>query len=149
MAAEVARAGSDGYSAMLLAVAQVALSVGLLSAAGLFVRNLSNLEHADVGFRRDHVLLVSLDPSRSGYSGQQLSYAYEELLDRLPSIPGVRSVTMSAPTPLSGAGASRFVAVEGHPERPEDRRYVSIELGRAEVLRNVRYAIARRPRLHV
>src|ERR1017187_3215301 len=57
-----------------LVVAQVALSVGMLSAAGLFIGHLSNLEHIDLGFRRDHVLLVTLDPARSGYSGEQLSH---------------------------------------------------------------------------
>ncbi|MGA3235522.1 MAG: ABC transporter permease [Bryobacteraceae bacterium] len=109
-----------------LVVAQVALSVGLLSAAGLFIGHLSNLEHIDLGFRRDHVLLLTLDPARSGYSPAQLSRAYRELLGHLEAIPGVRSATISGPGPLSGAGASRFVAVEGHPERPEDRRYISV-----------------------
>lgn len=109
-----------------LVVAQVALSVGMLSAAGLFIGHLSNLEHIDLGFRRDHVLLATLDPARSGYSGEQLSHSYQELLARLETIPGVRSATLSAPTPLSGAGASRLASVEGHAERPEDRRYISI-----------------------
>lgn len=109
-----------------LVVAQVALSVGLLSSAGLFIGYLSNLKHLDLGFHRDHVLLVSLDPARSGYSDERLSRAYQELLGRLEGIPGVRSATISAPTPISGAGASRFATVEGHPERPEDRRYISV-----------------------
>jgi predicted permease len=109
-----------------LVVAQVALSAVLLSAAGMFIRHLSNLEHLDLGFRRDHVLLVSLDPSRSGYTPERLSAGYLELLGRLEGIPGVRSVSLSAPTPLSGAGASRFATVEGHQERPEDRRYISV-----------------------
>jgi len=109
-----------------LMVVQVALSVVLLSAAGLFVRHLSNLQNLDLGFRRDHVLLVTLDPSRSGYSGETLSRGYEELLSRLERIPGVRSASLSAPTPISGAGASGFATVEGYQERPEDRRYISI-----------------------
>ncbi len=109
-----------------LVVAQVALSVGLLSAAGLFLRNLSNLERADLGFRRGDILLMTLDPARSGSSGEQLSFAYQDVLGRLETIPGVESATICAPTPLSGAGASRFVSVAGHPERPEDRRYVSV-----------------------
>jgi putative ABC transport system permease protein len=110
-----------------LVVAQVALSVGLLSAASLFIRHLSNLEHLDLGFRRDHVLLVTLDPGRSGYGDEPLSRAYQDLLARLEKIPGVRSAsTISGPGPLSGAGASRFVTVEGHAERPEDRRYISV-----------------------
>jgi predicted permease len=98
----------------------------LLSAAGLFVRHLSNLQHVDLGFRRDHVLLVTLDPSRSGYGGERLSRAYRELLDRLERIPGVRSVSLSGPTPLSGAGAAGFATAEGHQEGPEDRRYISV-----------------------
>jgi predicted permease len=109
-----------------LVVAQVALSVVLLSAAGLFVRHLSNLQHLDLGFRRDHVLLVTLDPARSGYEGERLLRAYLELLRRLEAIPGVRSATISGMGPLSGAGASSFATVEGHQEKPEERRYVSI-----------------------
>ncbi len=109
-----------------LVVTQVAFSVVLLSAAGLFVRHLSNLEHVNLGFRRDHVLLITLDPTHSGYKPEQLSRPYQELLTRLNTIPGVRSATVSAPTPISGAGASRFATVEGRAERPEDRRYLSI-----------------------
>src|ERR1700683_2764935 len=95
-------------------------------AAGLFIRNLSNLEHTDLGFRRDHVLLVTLDPARSGYSPEQLSRAYQELLGRLATIPGVRSATLSDGTPISGGAAVSFAIVEGYQERPEDRRYVFI-----------------------
>jgi putative ABC transport system permease protein len=109
-----------------LVVLQVALSVVLLSAAGLFVRHLSNLRNLDLGFERDSVLLVTLDPSRSGYERIQLSHLYQELLERLATIPGVRSATLSGVTPIEGPGASRFVNIEGHPERPEDRRYISL-----------------------
>ncbi|MDQ2839914.1 MAG: ABC transporter permease [Acidobacteriota bacterium] len=109
-----------------LVVTQVALSVVLLSAASLFVSHLSSLESVDLGFRCDHVLLVRLDPSDSGYKGEQLSRAYRDLLGRLETIPGVRSATICAASPISGAGASRFVTVEGHGERPEDRRYISL-----------------------
>ena len=126
---ETGRAGETKFRRLFgrsLVVAQVALSVVLLSAAGLFIRHLSNLEHVNLGFRRDHVLLVSLNPANSGYNGEQLSLAYQELLGRLQAIPGVRSATISAPTPLSGAGASGFATVEGYQERPEDRRYISI-----------------------
>jgi putative ABC transport system permease protein len=49
-----------------LVAGQVAVSVVLLSAAMQFIRHLSNLEHLDVGFQRDNLLLVSLDPERSG-----------------------------------------------------------------------------------
>lgn len=51
---------------------------------------------------------------------------YEQLLAHLEAIPGVRFATLCGPTPISGAGDSRFANVEGHPERPEDRRYLSV-----------------------
>jgi putative ABC transport system permease protein len=107
-----------------LVVAQVALSVVLLSAAGLFVRYLSNLENLDLGFRRDHVLLVTLDPARSGYSGERLSRAYQELLASLAGIPGVRAATLSAVTPISGAGAAENVTVEGYQAQPGEIRLI-------------------------
>jgi predicted permease len=109
-----------------LVAAQVALSVVLLSAAGLFIGHRWSLQRLDLGFRRDHVLLVTLDAARSGYSREQLAGPYRELLGRLEAIPGVRTATLSAGTPLSGAGASRFANVEGFPERPEDRRYLTL-----------------------
>ncbi len=109
-----------------LVATQVALSMVLLSSGGLFIAHLANLKGADLGFRRDGVLLVDLDPSRGGYEGQRLSGAYRELMERMGAIPGVRSASLSAPTPLHGAGASGFGTAEGFEERPEDRRWISI-----------------------
>ena len=110
----------------VLVVAQVALSVVMLSAAGLLVSHLSNLRNLNLGFDRESVLLVTLDPSRSGYERLRLSNLYRDLLGRLQAIPGVRNATVSGATPISGAGASRFVNVDGVVERAEDRRYVSL-----------------------
>jgi len=110
-----------------MVVAQVALSVGLVSAAGLFIGNLSNLEHTDLGFRRDHVLLVTLDAAGKEDSDEARTHTYLDLLAHFEKIPGVRSVaTLAGSGPLSGAGASRFITVDGHPERSEDRRYVFV-----------------------
>jgi putative ABC transport system permease protein len=72
------------------------------------------------------LLLVTLDPSKSGYQREQLFSPYRDLVGRLEGIPGVRSVTLSAVTPLSGAGASRFIRVEGFEESAEARRYVPL-----------------------
>ena len=109
-----------------LIVAQVALSVVLLSAAGLFVGHLSNLRNLDLGFDRHSVLLVTLNPQGSGYNRIQLSRLYRDLLQRLQAIPGVRSASLSGATPIEGAAASRFASVEGFQEKPEDRRYLML-----------------------
>jgi predicted permease len=108
-----------------LVVTQVAISVALLSAASLFVRHLSNLEHLDLGFRRDHVLLVDLNAASSGYDRERLSRAYQELLGRLEAIPGVRSATICAIIPTSGVGAMRTATVEGYQAKPGERRFLS------------------------
>ena len=107
-----------------LVIAQVALSIVLLAAAGLFVRHMYLLRNVGLGFQRESVLLVTLDPAGSGYQRSQLVPIYRQLLERLAAIPGVRSAALSAVTPVSGAGASRFIDVPGFSEKAEDRRRV-------------------------
>jgi predicted permease len=107
-----------------LVVAQVALSVVLLTATGLCVSHVSNLKNRDAGFERSSVLLVTLNPQGSGYNRARLSTLYRELLDRLHAIPGVRSATVCGVAPIDGGAASSFTTVEGYVERPEDRRRV-------------------------
>lgn len=106
-----------------LIVAQVAVSVVLLHAAALSAYYLSSLRNQDFGFDRTSLLLVTLDPANSGYRGEELFAPYQQLLSRLGEIPGVRSVSVSAVTPISGAGASRFIQVDGVDEDPNARRY--------------------------
>lgn len=105
-----------------LVTAQVALSLLLLSAGALFVQHLWDLEHTDLGFRSDHVLLVTVDSRQN----QRVPSQYHEVLERIERIPGVRAVGLAGPTPLSGAGASGFASVEGFEEKPADRRWTSI-----------------------
>jgi predicted permease len=106
-----------------LVTAQVALSIFLVTAAGAFLSHLTRLRNFDLGFRSDHVLLVTLDPSRSGYKPAQLAARYQELLARMEAIPQVRSASISGCTPLQGCGSGgAYLIVEGHVERPEDRQ---------------------------
>jgi predicted permease len=109
-----------------LVVAQVTLSVVLLSAAGLFVRHLSNLRNVDLGFDRDGVLLMTLAPRGDGSDRGEVVGLYRDLVGRLEAIPGASSATLSAITPIEGPAASRFVQVEGHQEAPESRRRVAL-----------------------
>ena len=124
-AARPTQARAARFFGKSLVAAQVALSVVVLSLAGVFTRHLADLRN-QLGFERDHLLLVSLDTTRGGYTAQQLSLLYQELLGRLEALPGVRSATLGSPTPISGAGAASFVNVEGYQQKPEDRRYVAL-----------------------
>ena len=109
-----------------LVVAQIALAIVLLSAAGLFTGDVLALRSRDLGFEPRSVLLVTLDPSRSGLAPAQLAPLYETLLSRLQSIPGVTAATLCAVSPIDPGQALRFVTVPGFQEAPEDRRYVSL-----------------------
>ncbi|MGA7409706.1 MAG: ABC transporter permease [Bryobacteraceae bacterium] len=110
-----------------LVTTQVALSIFLVTVAATFLSHLSRLRNLDLGFRSDHVLLVTLDPARSGYQGAQLAALYQQLLARLDTIPGVRSASITACAPLQGCGSgSRYLIAEGHVEPPKDRQRTSI-----------------------
>jgi predicted permease len=116
---------SRRFSGKCLVATQVALSVVLLSSAVQFIRHLSNLERLNLGFQRDRLLLVSLDPQDSGLEEEQLSRTYRELLVPLETIPGVRSVSLCRATPISGAGANRAVLVEGYESKAGEIRNVA------------------------
>jgi predicted permease len=100
-----------------LVASQVALSLVLMSSAALFVEYLSHLRNLNLGFERNHLLLVTLDFARSGYNAAQFSQLSQELLMRLNSIPGVSSASFSAMSPMEGPGSASFTSAEDHPEK--------------------------------
>jgi len=100
-----------------LVASQVALSLVLMSSAGLFVKYLSHLRNLNLGFERNNLLLVTLDFAHSGYDAAQFSRLSQELVMRLDAIPGVSSATFSSVSPMEGPGASSFAFAEDDPER--------------------------------
>ncbi len=100
-----------------LVASQVALSLVLMSSAALFVEYLSHLRNLNLGFERNHLLLVTLDFARSGYNAAQFSQLSQELVMRLDAIPGVSSTTFSDMSPMEGPGAASFASAEDHPEK--------------------------------
>jgi predicted permease len=103
-----------------LVVSQVALSVALLTSAALFVSYLSHLRSLDPGFRRDHLLLVTLDTDHTGYDAAQFARLSEQLIAELKTIPGVKSATLSSMSPMEGPGASASAFAQGHPDNPHN-----------------------------
>jgi len=95
----------------------VALSLVLMSSAGLFVGYLSHLRNLNLGFERNNLLLVTLDFAQSGYNAARFSRLSQELVMRLDAIPGVSSATFSDMSPMEGPGASSCVFAEDHPEK--------------------------------
>jgi predicted permease len=107
-----------------LVVLQVAVSLLLLIGAGLFVRSLSNLESLDPGFRRDRVLLVSINPQASGYQGQRLRDYYQRLLSKVSAWPEVRSASLANITPLEGSRWNSDIGIEGYEWKPNEKPYL-------------------------
>jgi predicted permease len=80
----------------LLVMSQIALSILLLVAAGLFSRTLVNLRGAPLGFNPRGILLLSLSPPQTLYADEKRTQMFRRVLDRLRNVPGVESATMSA-----------------------------------------------------
>ncbi len=103
-------------SARGLVAAQVALSLVLVSMAGLFVGYLSHLRN-DLGFERNNLLLVTLDFATATITLRNTRICLKNLRRQLNAIPGVSSATFSEMSPMEGPGASSFAAAEDHPEK--------------------------------
>jgi predicted permease len=85
----------------LLVMNQIALSLTLLFVASLFGRTLRNLQHVDLGFQRENIVILDIDPTGLGYRGQRLRTFYDQLMERARALPGVRAAALSAVTPMS------------------------------------------------
>lgn len=98
----------------LLVVGQVAVSLGLLICAGLFIRSLQQVQTADPGFETERLLTVSLDLESAGYDRIRGNLFYRQLLDEVENLPGVRSASLAASIPLTFSRTTFTVAVEGY-----------------------------------
>jgi predicted permease len=107
-----------------LVVIEVALSVVLLIGAGLMIRSLWKLQTIDPGFDQRNVLtLAVMVPKRQFTDPTQESQFFDEVLQRVRSLPGVESAGAVDNLPLVG-GSNQPIAAEGHPlvamsEQPE------------------------------
>jgi len=104
----------------LLVVSQVAISLLLLVAAGLFVRTLSNLQNIELGFTRENVLLFQLDARKAGHQDPETAAFYGDLRKKFGSLPGVRSASLSEDS-LIGAGTGLPLGVAGQPPDSHNR----------------------------
>lgn len=115
---------SGGKSARLwpraLVTAQVMLSLLLLVGAGLFLRTLRNLETQNYGFERSHLLLAEFNAGLVGYKPSQTPALYQQLLERLSALPGVKSVALAATPPISGGNWSSDIIIPGYTPAPKE-----------------------------
>jgi predicted permease len=128
---ETLKEGSRGSSARhqrlrsLLVVSEVAAALVLLAGAGLMLRTIWNLGGVKPGFKPDGVVTfsVGLSPANMSSSGRILQ-AFEQTVDRIQSVPGVKSAGVSSLIPLGGSDSEIPFYVNGRP-RPTSQSDMS------------------------
>ena len=104
-----------------LIVSAVAVAAVLLVGAGLLMQSLLRLEQVDPGFDPHRVLTFKVDLPYMRYSGARQTGFFEQAIQRLSHLPGVRSASAVLPLPLSGDEVAANFDVEGHPTSKAER----------------------------
>jgi predicted permease len=97
----------------LLVMSQIALSLVLLSAAGLFIRSSVRAARVEPGFRVSGEMLAEVDGSLAGYDETRSRETYRALVDRLQALPGVESVSLAATVPFGIISLGKSVQRSG------------------------------------
>ena len=106
----------------VLVATQIALSLGLLTTAGLFTRGAIEAGKADPGYRFDGQLLASVNASLAGYDDVRGRETFARMLDRLRAVPGVRAASIASVVAFAGFSEGERVLKVGSGEGPRDGR---------------------------
>jgi predicted permease len=96
-----------------LIVIQVALSLVLIAGALLFGRSLRNLMTLDRGFRSEGILVANLDLRRANLAPEGRAAVYQQIMERIRAVPGVRDAADAFMVPISGAGWNNQIVIGG------------------------------------
>jgi predicted permease len=134
-------ASAGGRTRASLVVVEVALSVVLLVSAGLTVRSFLALQHVDLGFRTERVMVVDLPlPPRRYLTWQQRIQFASELLERAQNLQGVQSATVGNGGLPFGGPQLNYV-IEGQADSEEHR--ILVDLVSADYLGTMRIPLRR------
>ncbi|MEW5983742.1 MAG: ABC transporter permease [Acidobacteriota bacterium] len=110
---------SAGRFRTVLATAQIALSMTLLAASGLFIKSLVNVSRVDLGLEVDNVVTFGVSPELNGYTPERSMALFERIEDELAALPGVTGVSCGLVPLLSGSNWGNSVVVEGFDAGPD------------------------------
>jgi predicted permease len=91
----------------LLVIGQMALSLVALVSAGLFLRSLANAQRIDLGFNGDRLIVLGMNAGNQGFNEARGRDLYRRALERLGTVPGVESTTLTTGVPMFTGGFSR------------------------------------------
>src|ERR1700729_31669 len=109
-----------GWAQKSLVIAQAALSLVLLSAAGLLTQSLRNMHNQNFGFETPNRYILHIDPQMAGYKPEQIPALYRQIHDALAAIPGMAQVSFSLYSPMEGDNWGETVYIQGQPPPPPD-----------------------------
>jgi len=113
---------SRGRAASALVVAQVALSVVLVVAAGLFMRSFASLASLHLGFDQDRVLVVNIGAQRATVAPTERVPVFERIAAAARTLPGVADAAVSVMTPVSNNTWNNRLQVSGAVELSDRQR---------------------------
>jgi predicted permease len=115
-----------------LVVAQVALSLPLITGAALFLETLHNLRTRDLGFATEALVQVRTRPEASGYTREQIPALASRILERLRTTPGVRAASVAGSGFATGTSSTCCIAIPGRvfaSDRERDVRMMGVGQG--------------------
>ena len=110
-----------------LVVAQIALSLGLLSAAGLFVRGALKAGNLDTGYHAENTVMIEVDASLGGFDEVRSLPLYQQIGDRLAALPGVEAASLSTVVPFGSISMELSVRRAGIAVAPDARPATAAE----------------------
>jgi predicted permease len=103
-----------------LVVAQIAVSMALLSGAALLVRTIGNLRATDLGFDAGRVAVLEVSPEMARLSGGRAVQYFEDVIRAVSAIPGVESAAVAHVMPLDFGGSRTTIGIAGYTPRPDE-----------------------------
>jgi putative ABC transport system permease protein len=124
---DAATGGSGKRLRSLLVMSEVAISLVLLIGAGLLINSFLRLRNIDPGFRADNLLTMKVVLPEPKYKEPERRAAfYTDVIQRVGSLPGVRSAAVTTNLPLYRQGNSISVSIEGRPEPPPGQELIAV-----------------------
>ncbi len=126
---------------------QVAISTVLLTGGLSLVRTLDRIREQDPGFRRQNLIVMTVNPRMAGIKSEQIPLVFDELVRRAEAVPGVEAVSLADKALLRGIGLKTTVGPAGSSLTFADALNTSVNDVSLGHLANLRYPYHRRPRI--
>ena len=128
-----------------LIVSEVALSLMLLAGAGLLINSFWRLLQTDAGFDPKSLLTLDIPLSRATYTNsEQRSAAFQQLVQRMKNVPGVRDASVVSNVPLTDFDVEISFQIEGRPPyKPGEETVADYTVASGDYFRTMDIALLR------